>query len=79
MYDRALTPTEREAVGRYLSSKYALDAAAAAPATLNAVSLNDSQVSVAWTLSTPRNDRVVYEIERKTGAGGYAKIAEPAR
>ncbi len=75
IYDRALTPSEREAVGRYLNTRYAFAPAPAAPTAFAAVSLADTQVSLTWqhVLSEVGTKFV---IERKTGAGAFAAIAE---
>ena len=77
IYDRVLTAAERESVGQYLYTKYQLPniAVPAAPTSLTATAISSTQVNLGWT-ATPTADGVVCTIERKTGAGSFAAVAE---
>jgi hypothetical protein len=74
-FNRVLSLPDREALGTYINSRYALVAAApSAPTSLSAVALSPTQVSVAW-LATLGNQKLTFKVERKTGsAGTYAQI-----
>lgn len=76
IYDHVLTASEREAVGRYLNLRYVFIASApAAPTALTAGAMSGTQVSLSWQATlTPA--ATTFTIERKTGAGAYAVVAE---
>jgi hypothetical protein len=75
-FNRVLSGAERETVGRYLQSKYALAniAAPATPTGLLARPHSSSQVSLVWSDANPAG--VVYSIERDVDGGGYSVLAE---
>jgi fibronectin type 3 domain-containing protein len=75
IYDRALTDAEREAVGQYISAKYAFILPPVTPTNLTAVPLSDTQVSLAWT-NDPGNAVQFYEVQRQTGSGDFATVGE---
>ena len=74
VYDHVLTDAEREAVGRYLTTKYATLVAPETPLYLDAVALSNTQVSLAWDVA-PGKGIQYYEVERQTGTGAYELIA----
>ena len=75
-YNKVLSTSDREALGAYINSRYAIvPSAPSAPSTLTALGLSPTQISVAW-LSTLGNQKLNFKVERKTGAGGaYSQIA----
>lgn len=76
VYDHALPSEEREAVSRYLAGKYALAVTTAmAPASLAGQVVSKSQVNLTWAPGTA-GAGVTYAIERRTGAGSYAQVAD---
>jgi hypothetical protein len=75
IYDHALSSVERDAVSRFLAIKYNLYTVPTAPTGLTATALSSSQINLGWDAMT-RPDQMTYEIERKSGDGNYAKIAE---
>ena len=78
IYDRALSQTERDAVGTYLNQKYQFIASTApTPTNGNAVALAGTQVSLTWN-NAASNSSVVYDIERMTGGGSFALLATVA-
>ena len=78
VYDRVLTAAEREAAGIYLQSKYQLPGIAvpSAPTSVAATAISANQVSVRWQPGTTTSAATTYTVERKTGAGAYAKVGE---
>ncbi len=75
VYDSVLSNALREAVNLYLVKKYALSVTPPAVTGLTANAIGATQSRLSW-ISTSQFDQVIYEIERKTGAGAYAKIGE---
>ncbi|HEX7632044.1 MAG TPA: LamG-like jellyroll fold domain-containing protein [Lacunisphaera sp.] len=76
IYDHALTTAEREAVGGYLNRRFAFIAAApATPGALAASAVSGTQVSLTWS-GVQNGSGTIYTLERKTGSGGYAVLAE---
>jgi probable HAF family extracellular repeat protein len=75
IYDRVLTTDEREAVGRYLNTRWSLVASVpTTPTNLVATAVGTNQVSLTWTAGHGTS-LVRYEVERKTGSGSYAQLA----
>jgi hypothetical protein len=76
VFDRVLSPEERDAVGVYLNSKYTLTTnLPPVPYGLHGTSAYPYQLTITWTNSVSTNG-LVYTLERKTGtAGTYAKLA----
>ena len=73
VFNSVLTSEQRNAIGSYLSQKYALQSAPAAP-VLAATPLSASQVVLNWSHDAA-NIVVRSTIERKTGSGGtYAAV-----
>lgn len=77
LYDRVLSDSERETVGRYLTAKYALPGLTAptAPTNLKAVALTPTQVSLTWTPPSV-TPGVIYTLERQTGSGTFSPVAD---
>ncbi len=78
IYDRALTDQERDAIGNYLATKYALASipAPAAPTDLAASAVSSTQVGLTWTPATTTSAGVTYAIERKSGDGAFAAVTD---
>jgi fibronectin type 3 domain-containing protein len=74
IYGRALSAAERESVGNYLQSKYALASAPAIPGSVTAKPISPTQISVTWTTAST-NVATRYVIERKTGSGAFVQLA----
>jgi hypothetical protein len=76
VYDHALSKAERESVGAYLNQKYGFQPAVPdAPSNLTASAITTTQASLTWQGSLLAAG-TVYEIERQTGAGAFAPLAE---
>jgi hypothetical protein len=76
VYNRALTDEERERVARELNQRYAFQTAVAnAPTNLAGIGLAGSQVLLTWKGDQP-NYGLIYEIERRAGAGAYTLLTE---
>ena len=76
LFDRALTSDERAGVEHYLSGKYGLQTAPAAPVGLTVNALSPDQASVTWgaTLGATATN---FLIERQDGAGQpWVQVAE---
>ena len=75
VYDHVLSASDRFTAGEYLAQKYALSIRTpAAPTSLTASAISDTQVSLTW-IGDPSNNRgVTYDIERSTGAGAYSSV-----
>jgi hypothetical protein len=73
-YNRTLTDEERDAAGRYLTHKYAVIDPPAVPAGLLATGVSGTALNLTWT-NTISTAGVLYQVERKMGAGGsYSKV-----
>jgi len=78
VYDHVLSDADREAVGKYIASKYGFISAPDAPASLMATALSNTQVSLAW-ISDAGNGARFYDVERKAdGEEGFALVATVA-
>ncbi|MDI1248811.1 MAG: hypothetical protein PSV13_08110 [Lacunisphaera sp.] len=78
IYDHTLGAAERETVGRYLNQRHAFVAGApATPTNLTANAVSATQVSLTWQ-SSLGGAGTIYTVERRSGAGSYASIAEVA-
>jgi len=73
VYPRTLTASERDAVGSYLSGKYAVMSSPNMPSNLTAKAISSNQVSVAW-IAALTNTTVKFQVERRDGAGSYAIV-----
>jgi hypothetical protein len=78
VYNRVLTASEREAVGAYLATRYALPGipAAATPTNVTATPISSTQVSLTWETDLSQTAGVTFAIERQLGAGAFSLIAE---
>ena len=77
IYKQVLSATQREAVGRYLTGKYALPGITtpSVPSAVTTEAISSTQVSLTWS-DTLSGEGVIYVIERKSGDGDYEEIAE---
>jgi hypothetical protein len=74
LFDRVLTDAERDTVGAYLNSLYAVTASPAAPSGLRATGVSASGLQLSWG-GAPGANTTLFTVERKTGgAGGYAIV-----
>ncbi len=75
VYNRALSDAERASVRAYLTQKYLLIPAPAAPAALSAKQLSPTENLVSWT-GVPNGAPIDYVVQRATSLNGaYATIA----
>jgi alpha-tubulin suppressor-like RCC1 family protein len=71
VYDRALTPAERQTVEGYLNRRYACVPLPSTPTNLAGAAISASQIALNWDPQSGAG----FLIERKTGVGGtYAQI-----
>jgi len=77
VYPRALTTQERDAVTRYLAQKYQ-PASIPIPGkpTLSAYPVTSTQVDLVWSCPSASGVRTVASIERQTGGGDFAVVAQ---
>jgi len=76
IYDHALTAQEREAVGVYCASKYALPSIQppVAPTGLTAMAISPTQVNLGWAAASAKG--IIYTIERRQDSGPYTVLGE---
>lgn len=76
-YDHVLTSAERDSVGVYLQTKYAMTGMAtpSAPTSLAATMISSTQVNLTWSASA-LPDGSVYTIERQIGSGSFTAVAD---
>ncbi|MDO8543893.1 MAG: LamG-like jellyroll fold domain-containing protein [Opitutaceae bacterium] len=79
IFDRVLTTLEHQKVGEYLTRRYALAGipVPVTPTNLAATIVSPTRADLSWTAALPATG-VIFTIERKTGAGAFASIAEVA-
>ena len=77
LYDRVLTPLEREAAYVYLTAKYALPTIVvpAAATNVQATAVSSTEVSLAWSVPSAGSP-LVATIERRTGADEFEFLTE---
>lgn len=77
IYNRLLTPPEREMVGSYLANKYKLPSIGVPPIPSNlAVSaISASRVLLTWSMPQP-NYGITYQVERARMNGVFSTVAE---
>lgn len=77
IFDRVLSAQEREAVGKYLTTKYALPGVAipSAPTNLTAVATAPTLAVLAWTPPGGTAGKI-YTVERQTGSGSFSALAD---
>jgi fibronectin type 3 domain-containing protein len=77
VYDHVLTTADRDAVGTFLQTKYAVPgiSAPSTPTSLAATAISSTQANLTWG-GTPTADGLIYTIERQAGAGSFAVVAE---
>jgi hypothetical protein len=76
LFNRVLTPMERDGVGAYLNQKYQwITSAPAAPSALTGSAIGSNQVSLQWT-STLGSIGIAFDLERSDSGGNYAQIAQ---
>jgi len=77
VFNRVLTPVERDAVGVYLNRKYGFIASSpGVPVGLSAAAISPSQVSLTWRDALEMGT-TGYVVERKPGPGGaYERVAD---
>lgn len=74
-FTRVLTDVERQNVGVFLSSRYAL--VTNAPATVSnfvAIAVSSNQVHLAWDYPLTNNYGTLFVLERKQGTGAYQQV-----
>ena len=77
IYDRVLTDAERDAIGVYLTSKYALPSIPVpAKPTLNARPITPTQADLWWSEPSIANTHTAAIIERQTGGGSFALVGQ---
>jgi len=77
VYNRVLTPIERDGINRYLTQKYAPGAIVVpGKPSLTAVPISSSKVDLSWTEPSMMGQHVSVIIERKTGTGAFSVIAQ---
>jgi alpha-tubulin suppressor-like RCC1 family protein len=74
VYNHVLTPAQRKTVINYLDQKYALVAAPATPANLQALALNPTEAIVTWTVPIT-NAETDYQVWRNNGTGIWTLVA----
>ena len=77
IYDHVLTSLEREAVGQYMTQKYALASMAIpdAPTSLAATTISPTQAEVSWVAPSGAVG-MIYTLERQIGAGAFTQVTE---
>lgn len=77
IYNRVLSSTERQAVGRYLASKYQLPniSTPVAPTALTATAVSSTQVNLTWTDPAPVS-AATYVVERQINGGAFVVVGE---
>jgi alpha-tubulin suppressor-like RCC1 family protein/chitodextrinase len=75
IYDRALTPEERDTLHTYLAAKYA-PPGIVVPATpsLNAYAATGTKIDLRWSLASATAQHLGSTIERKVGSGAFAPL-----
>ena len=77
VYDHVLTAADRDSVGTFLQTKYALPgiSAPSTPTSLAAIAISSTQANLTWA-GTPSADGLTYTIERQAGAGSFTFVAD---
>ena len=77
IYDHVLTSLEREAVGQYMTQKYALVSMPVpdAPTSLAATAISPTQAEVSWVAPSGAVG-MIYTLERQIGAGAFTQVTE---
>jgi len=76
VYNRALTPAERDAVHVYLAAKYAPPGIVVpAPPVLAAHVVHSTAADISWGIPTGKDQQLVATLERQAGVGVFQVVA----